>query len=146
MSDEQFAQVIPMLDYEDGPAAMDWLVKAFGFRELTRIMGEDGLLAHGEMAVGKDGSGRIMLATATPLYESPRHHREHCERARAWSQVPWIIDGVLVHVEDVDAHYAQARAAGAVILSELEDGFPARRYRAEDLEGHRWMFMQRPRA
>ena len=27
------------------------------------------------------------------------------------------------------------------ILSELEDGPPARRYRAEDLEGHRWMFM-----
>jgi PhnB protein len=143
MPDEQYPQVIPMLDYEDGPAAMDWLAKAFGFRELERMMGEDGLLAHGEMAAGPSGNGRIMLATATPLYESPKHHRENCERARAWSEVPWIIDGVLVYVDDVDAHYTQAKAAGAVILSELEDGFPARRYRAEDLEGHRWMFMQR---
>ena len=55
----------------------------------------------------------------------------------------WIIDGVLVYVDDVDAHYARAVAAGAGILSELEDGFPARRYRVEDVEGHRWMFMQK---
>ena len=38
---------------------------------------------------------------------------------------------------------AGAKAAGAVILSEPEDGPPARRYRVEDLEGHRWMFMAR---
>src|SRR3954454_14651804 len=108
MSEEQFAQVIPMLTYEDGAAALNWLAKAFGFRELARMVGADGLLAHGEMAVGEDGTGAIMLATATPLYESPRHHREQCERARAWSEVPWVIDGVLVYVDDVDAHYTQA--------------------------------------
>jgi PhnB protein len=55
-----------------------------------------------------------------------------------------VIDGVLVYVDDVDAHYARAIEGGAAILSGLEDGFPGRRYRAEDLEGHRWMFMQRP--
>ena len=38
---------------------------------------------------------------------------------------------------------ARAKQAGAVILSEPEAGPPARRYRVEDLEGHRWMFMQR---
>ena len=32
-----------------------------------------------------------------------------------------------------------------MILAEPEDGPPARSYRAEDLEGHRWMFMQRSR-
>ena len=142
MADMNYPRVIPMLDYEDGPAAMDWLARAFGFRELVRMIGDDGLLAHGEMAVDGGEQGRIMLATATPLYESPKHHREHCDQARAWSENPWIIDGVLVYVDDVDAHYARAVAAGAVILSELEDGFPARRYRVEDVEGHRWMFMQ----
>lgn len=136
----ELPDVVPMLDYEDGPAAMDWLAEAFGFQEVTRMIGPDGRLAHGEMVVGR---GRIMLATATPAYESPRHHREHCERARAWSEVPWVIDGVLVHVDDVDRHYAQAKQAGATILSEPEDGFPGRRYRAEDCEGHRWMFLQR---
>jgi uncharacterized glyoxalase superfamily protein PhnB len=132
--------VIPMLDYEDGPVAMDWLTRAFGFKEVTRMIGKDGLLAHGEMTTG---NGVIMLGTATPAYESPKHHRQHCEAAREWSKVPYIIDGVLVYVDDVDAHYSRAVEAGAHILSELEDGFPGRRYRAEDLEGHRWMFMQR---
>ena len=76
-------------------------------------------------------------------YEGPKRHRGTCRIAAAWSALPWIIDGVLVYVDDVDEHYARAKAAGAVILSEPEDGPPARRYRAEDLEGHRWMFMAR---
>lgn len=132
--------VIPMLSYEDGLAAMDWLEKAFGFKEVTRMVGEDGLLAHGEMTTG---NGMIMLATPTPDYENPKHHREYCERVKAWSAVPYIINGVLVYVEDIDTHYKRAIEAGARILSEIEDAFPGRRYRAEDLEGHRWMFMQR---
>jgi PhnB protein len=37
----------PMIAYEDGPAAMDWLVRAFGFLEKLRMMHE-GRLAHGE--------------------------------------------------------------------------------------------------
>jgi uncharacterized glyoxalase superfamily protein PhnB len=129
-----------MLAYEDGVAAPDWLAGAFGFEERARIVGKDGRLGHGEMAAG---DGLIMLATPTPAYESPRRHRDHCEAAATWSQVPWVIDGVLVYVDDIDAHYERARQAGAAILSEPEDGFPGRRYRAEDLEGHRWMFMQR---
>jgi uncharacterized glyoxalase superfamily protein PhnB len=131
--------VIPMIAYEDGFAALDWLAKEFGFKELARHTGPDGELAHGEMEAE---GGLIMLATPTPDYESPKHHREHCEQARKWSAVPWIIDGVLVYVDDLDAHFARARAAGATILSEIQDGPPARRYRAEDLEGHRWFFME----
>ena len=132
--------VIPMIDYEDGPAAMDWLAEAFGFREVSRLLDEDSRLSHGEMACG---DGRIFLASPTPDYESPKRHRERCASARAWSALPWVIDGVLVYVDDVDAHYACAKKAGALILSEPEGGWPGRRYRAEDLEGHRWMFLQR---
>jgi uncharacterized glyoxalase superfamily protein PhnB len=132
--------VIPMLSYEDGNAAMDWLARAFGFRELTRMKAPDGRLTHGEMEAG---GGLIMLATPTPDYQGPRRHRESCEQARKWSRVPYIIDGVLVYVEDLDAHFQRAKAAGAAILSEIEDGPPGRRYRAEDLEGHRWFFFQR---
>ena len=57
-----------------------------------------------------------MLATPTPEYRSPKRHREECEQARAWSKVPYVIDGVLVYVGDFDAHLARARAAGATIL------------------------------
>ncbi len=131
--------VVPMLSYEDGVRAMEWLASAFGFRERTRMVGPDGKLAHGEMQAG---AGMIMLASPTTDYESPGRHREHCEAARRWSQVPWVIDGVLVFVDDVDAHFARAKRAGARILSEPQDARPGRLYRAEDLEGHRWMFLQ----
>ena len=40
--------VIPMLAYEDGLAALDWLAEAFGFQEVSRMIGPDGTLAHGE--------------------------------------------------------------------------------------------------
>lgn len=135
--------VIPMLAHEDGMAAMDWLCRAFGFVERTRIADAEGRLAHGELDVG---GGLVMLASPTPDYEGPRRHREHCERARKWSSVPWIIDGVLVHVHDLDAHFERARAAGATILTGIEEGPPGRRYRAEDLEGHRWFFIEREHA
>jgi len=130
--------VIPMIAYEDGEAAMDWLAKAFGFREITRMI-EDGRLSHGEM---ETGSGIIMLASPTPDYESPQRHREHCEAARKWSSVPWVIDGVLILVENVDEHFSRAKDAGARILSDPEIGFPGKLYRVEDIEGHRWMFLE----
>lgn len=135
--------VVPALTYEDGVAALEWLGRAFGLRERAeeRIVMDDGRLAHAE--VETEGGDVITLNALVPDYEGPRRHREHCERARRWSSVPWIIDGLAVYVEDVGAHFERARQAGATILSELEDGPPARRYRAEDLEGHRWMFMQR---
>jgi uncharacterized glyoxalase superfamily protein PhnB len=132
--------VIPMLSYEDGVAALEWLSRAFGFRERARMLEPDGRLGHGELEF--DG-GVVMLATPTPDYQSPRHHRESCETAKRWSEVPFVVDGVLVNVANVDDHFERARAAGARILSEPENvGMGLRHYRAEDLEGHRWMFAQ----
>jgi PhnB protein len=135
--------VVPMIAYEDGPAAMEWLARAFGFVEIVRMVDPGGRLSHGEMGTDEKLGGLIMLATPTPDYQSPKHHRETCEAAEQWSKVPYIIDGVLVYVGDVDAHFERARSAGATILSPVESGGPGKRYRAEDLEGHRWMFLQR---
>jgi uncharacterized glyoxalase superfamily protein PhnB len=133
--------VVPMMSYKDGTAAMDWLVDAFGFTERTRWLDDDGRLTHGELVAG---GGLIMLAGGPPGYEGPRQHREHCAPAAAWSEVPWVIDGMLVRVDDVDAHFERAKQAGARILSEPEDQPYGRLYRAEDVEGHRWMFQQPP--
>ena len=140
---KEVQSIIPMISYEDGVAALDWLAQAFGFRERTRMIGPDGRVAHAEMEYG---GSLIMLATPTPEYESPKRHRERCERAREWSTVPWVIDGALVYVDNVDEHYERAKRAGAVILSEPEEGGPGRRYRAEDIEGHRWMFLERKKS
>jgi uncharacterized glyoxalase superfamily protein PhnB len=141
--------VVPMLDYADGPAAMDWLAKAFGFVERTRWLDDDGRLSHGEMlaaggAAGGASGGLIMMATASPAYEGPKQHREHCARAAAWQENPYVVDGLMVKVDDVDAHYERAKQAGARILSPPEDAPYGRLYRVEDLEGHRWMFQQPP--
>jgi PhnB protein len=129
-----------MISYENGTAALEWLHRAFGFREKVRLTTPDGTLAHGEM---ETGAGLIMLASPSPDYRSPRRHRETCEQARKWSAVPWIIDGVLVIVNNLDRHFTRAQAAGATILSAIEEGPPGRRYRAEDLEGHRWFFFEK---
>jgi len=134
-----YPDVIPMIAYEDGPAALEWLSRAFGFRERTRMIDAAGRLTHAEMEAG---SGLIMLATPTPDYRGPRRHRDQCDQARRWSTVPYVIDGVLVAVADVDSHYAGARSAGAHVLSAPEDTGHGRQYRVEDLEGHRWMFVQ----
>jgi uncharacterized glyoxalase superfamily protein PhnB len=138
---EGHPDVVPMLAYEDGVAALEWLSNVFGFTEQMRMTAPDGTLSHGEMAAG---DGVIMLATPSPHYQSPKRHREGCEAARRWSEVPWVVDGVMVYVDDVRAHFERSKELGATILTELEGDDPGRRYRAEDLEGHRWMFMERP--
>ena len=138
--ESRMSDVVPFLTYENGIAALEWLAEVFGFTETARVTSSDGRLSHGEMSIG---DGLVMLASPSPDYEGPKRHRNSCAIAASWSALPWIIDGVLVCVDDVDEHYARAKAAGAVILSEPEDGPPARRYRVEDLEGHRWMFMAR---
>ncbi len=133
--------VVPMLSYEEGLEAMTWLASAFGFVERLRMLDAEGRLTHGEMQT--DGGGLIMLATPSADYQSPKKHRAACEIMRKAYAVPWVIDGVLVYVDDIDAHFSRARAAGATLLSGIEEGGPGRRYRVEDLEGHRWMFMER---
>ena len=133
--------VIPMLTYEDVGRAADWIAQAFGFEETGRWNDAEGRVTHVNM---ERHGGMFMLGFASPDYQSPRHHAEVCEHARRWSEVPYVVDGVLVNVDDIDSHYARARQAGARILSELEDnpGIGQRQYRAEDLEGHRWMFAE----
>lgn len=133
--------VVPMLAYEDPAAAIEWLARAFGFREQPdqRYTDAEGVIGHAQMEAGP---GLIMLAAPTPDYRSPRRHRETCEAAARWSKVPWVIDGVQVEVDDIDAHFARAQQAGATMLSGIEDEPFGRLYRAEDLEGHRWMFVE----
>jgi uncharacterized glyoxalase superfamily protein PhnB len=132
-------QIIPMLAYEDGIAAMEWLCKVFGFTEVTRMVDEKGRLSHGELSMG---DSIVMLAEPTPDYQSPKHHIQNCAIAAKAYSVPYIINGVLIYVDDVKQHYDHAESNGATILSALEEGYPGTRYRAADVEGQRWMFMQ----
>jgi uncharacterized glyoxalase superfamily protein PhnB len=132
--------MVPMVAYEDTAAAVDWLVAAFGFQECgSRYVMDDGTIGHAEVEIGGE---IVMLATPNREYQSPRRHRETCEAADRWLDNPWVVDGVLVRVDDLDAHHARAVSAGANVIRPPEDGPTGRLYTAEDLEGHRWMFTE----
>jgi uncharacterized glyoxalase superfamily protein PhnB len=132
-------RVVPMLSYEDVAGMAEWLGRAFGFRETVRLTDPDGSASHVEMEYE---GGVIMLGRPGTSYRNPVHHREACEMAQEMARVPWVIEGVHVSVDDVDAHCERARGAGAVILREPETQPYGRLYNAEDPEGHRWMFDQ----
>jgi PhnB protein len=131
---------MPMMSYRNGVEALDWLVAAFGFTENVRMVTDEGRLEHAELGVG---SGTIMLATPSLDYEGPSLHRSHCDASARWQEVPYLVDGILVVVDDVEAHRDRAKAHGAMILTDVESTVNGKRYRAEDPEGHRWMFVER---
>jgi len=60
--------VTPYLLYEDPAVALDWLARAFRFRERFRNTTEDGWIDHAEMEIG---DGLLMLASPGPDYRSP---------------------------------------------------------------------------
>ena len=135
-------EIIPMLSYENGIAALEWLQKAFGFIENKDMRFMEGeRVTHAELRMG---NSIIMLATPSTDYESINKHRAHCEQTNKWLSIPWVVNGLLIYVDDVDVHFKQAKENGAEMLSEIEEGFPGKRYRCADLEGHRWMFMEKP--
>jgi uncharacterized glyoxalase superfamily protein PhnB len=111
-------------------AALDWLERAFGFERSMLITDQDGNLGHAQMSYG---NGYIMVGT-----EWTADHRSPASIGGKNTQT------VHVHVAgDVDAHCAQARAAGAKIVQEPEDQFYGdRTYRAVDPEGHIWTFAE----
>ena len=81
----------PFLRYKDAPAAIDWLVKAFGFEERTVVPNEDGTVAHAELSFGRSV---IMLATA----------REDELRIKSPRDLGAVSGGIYVYLEDVDTH------------------------------------------
>jgi uncharacterized glyoxalase superfamily protein PhnB len=131
---------IPMLSYEDAGRAADWLSEAFGFEQSDRFE-DDGVVTHVTLTLG---DAMVFAGSPGPDYRSPNSLAAESEAARRMFETPYVVDGVMVSVDDVDAHFERARAAGARILSALEDNpeVGQRQYRAADLEGHRWMFAQ----
>jgi uncharacterized glyoxalase superfamily protein PhnB len=119
--------VTPYLLYEDGEAAIEFVTRAFGFREVDRTTGGGGGL-HAELEVAP-GGGRIYLG------QPPSGFRNPAEVGRTSS--------VYVLIDDVAAHFGQAQTAGAEITEDLTDTpFGHRRYGCRDPQGHEWFFAQ----
>jgi uncharacterized glyoxalase superfamily protein PhnB len=134
-------RIVPFIGYEDAPAAIEWLGRAFGFVEnSSERYEEDGVIAHAEL----DLEGATIYLSTPTGYASPRSVRSESDLARRAYDNAWVIDGYFVEVKDVEAHHGRAVAAGATILRELQEpGIGYRIYSAEDPEGHRWMFGQK---
>jgi uncharacterized glyoxalase superfamily protein PhnB len=135
-------RLVPFLGYEDAAAAIDWLCAAFGATENAeeRRSGTDGTIWHAEL----DLEGSTIYLSTPGDYVGSRKHRKSCEIERRMYDNPWVIDGLWVEVEEVDAHRTRAEENGDTIVRYLDEpGIGYRIYTAEDLEGHRWMFGQR---
>lgn len=123
-------RITPHLFYDDVAAAMDWLVKAFGFEVRLRMTDKDGGVVHGELEVA-DSLVMLGLAAENPDWVSPQTNQGRID-ARLY-----------IFVDNVDAHYERAVKAGAKIIREPAEQFWGDRvYECIDPEGHRWKFAQ----
>jgi uncharacterized glyoxalase superfamily protein PhnB len=121
------SDLYPGLSYDDAPAAIEWLCRAFGFTRRLVVPGPGGTVRHSELSFGMSV---IMVGSSRP-----ESGRVSPRRLGATTQA------LSLRVDDPDAHCARALAAGAVLVSPLKDeDYGGRGYMVEDLEGHQWYF------
>ncbi|MGW0658637.1 VOC family protein [Streptodolium elevatio] len=125
MSDKPIAEVVPALRYRDAPAAIAFLRDAFGLEPTLVVPGEGDVIQHAQLAWG---NGCVMLGSLLDGGDG---------------QIEMTVGGSCLYLilDDVDAHYARAVAAGAEITRELRDEeYGGRGYVARDPEGNQWCF------
>jgi uncharacterized glyoxalase superfamily protein PhnB len=117
--------ISPYMLYEDVEGAMEFLSRAFGFEEVLRYTGGDGYVSHAEMRLG---DGLVYLGDPGDDYRGP-------------NKLGGVTVAITVSVDDADALYERAKAAGAEITGEPADQeYGERRFGAKDPEGHSWWF------
>jgi uncharacterized glyoxalase superfamily protein PhnB len=124
-------QIIPYLFYREVPAALNFLCRAFGFKEEMRTSTPSGGM-HGEASL----QGQLVMMGQGAHERGLRTPRD----AGAATM------GVFVYLDDVDRHYEVAKAAGAEIVHPPKDVPYGRSYSAVDPEGHPWFFTSPPKA
>jgi uncharacterized glyoxalase superfamily protein PhnB len=116
------------MTYDDAPRAIEFLVSAFGFEKVMVVPGDGNAIAHAEL---RFGDGMIMLGSA----------RDDAGGIRSPRALGGSVFGPYVVVDDPDAHYARAKAAGAEIVYELKnEDYGSRGYSARDPGGYLWSF------
>lgn len=114
--------VIPALRYRDAPAAIEFLVNAFGFEKNMVVKGEERAIEHAQL---KHGIGMVMLGSAR-------------EGDMFSDQGP---TSIYVIIDDVAAHHDRAMAAGAeIVMPPEEQDYGGSSYTARDPEGNWWSF------
>lgn len=94
---EGYTTVTPWIIGQDTDGLMDWLTRAFGAKELDRLVGPDGRIGHAEMRIG---NAIVMMFDARP----------------EWPATPAFLR---LYVDDAEATHAQAVAAGGTSVTEV---------------------------
>ena len=130
--------------YRDAAAMIDWLCTAFGFEIRLKVEGDNGSITHSELTYGE---GVVMVGPEC----KGEQRRFGSDMLSPLSAGGGNTQGLMIYVDDVDAHCAQARQAGARIVSEPQvhdygdDYWSDRSYGCIDPEGHMWWLSQRLR-
>jgi uncharacterized glyoxalase superfamily protein PhnB len=124
------AQIVPYMYYEDAGPAIEFMEKAFGFEiEHAFRNPNDGKVLTAKV---RTGSGVILVGPGMEPFGT-----------RATPDPDAVSCMIYVFVEDLDAHFARATAAGATVRSEPEIHFGGnRQYTVSDPGGHRWTFAE----
>ncbi|MGX1778645.1 VOC family protein [Nocardia brasiliensis] len=128
MSGPTIHGIIATLVYQDIAAAHDFLATAFGLKPGRIDIGDDGTAHHGEVSAGE---GTIWLHRTSREFNlrSPLA----CGSGTA---------SISIVVDDVDAHYEHAKAAGAeIVYGPIDQAYGFRDYSAYDPEKQLWTFM-----
>jgi uncharacterized glyoxalase superfamily protein PhnB len=124
---ETTQHVIPYLFYANASEALDFLVDAFGFEEISAARDDEGTVWTAKL---RAGHGVVMIGPGIEGFGS-----------RPIADHEWATHRVYCYVDDVDAHFDRAKARGAAIRSEPEQHFGGDRiYVASDIGGHQWIF------
>ncbi len=122
---EGYPRVMPYLIIDGAAAAIDFYTTVLDAKERMRMPMPDGKVGHAELEVG---DSIIMLADESPDMG-----------AKSPKTVGGSPVSIMVYVEDVDATFAAALAAGATETQPLEDKFYGDRSGSfEDPWGHSW--------
>jgi uncharacterized glyoxalase superfamily protein PhnB len=122
--------VLPHLVYENVADALVWLAATFGFTEHYRYGEPGGPVSGAQMQLG---AACIMLHSARPSSATPL-------------RLGYGTQSLTVFVDDVGAHFARTKSAGAKIVEDLhETCYGERQYGVEDLAGHHWLFSEHAR-
>lgn len=111
--------VFPCITFRDAKASFDWLERALGAERLAVYEDDEGRVVHAEMRIG---ASTIMADD---------------ERAGSKATPPGV-SVIYVVVDDADAAYEHARAAGADVTEPADQDYGSRDITVTDPDGNRW--------
>jgi uncharacterized glyoxalase superfamily protein PhnB len=128
----QGSTIIPSLRYHDAHAAIDWLVRVFGFKKQAVFEGPHHSIAHAQLTYG---GGMLMLGSASNSGTFARHWIDLSETGRRETVGLCLIVGD----EECDAMYQRVKHEGVEILQPLiRPDYGGKSFACRDLEGHQW--------